>query len=126
MRIITGWKTYTMIYQALKECDNSIILVENIQRAKTIMEDVNNIIEEEELSDTSVCIYLSKEYKELRKKPSKMVCIMIFNDFFRGVPSDIKFPVFIEDITSFIECISNRCNSGKVIAGTLQEIPAIL
>lgn len=47
MRIITGWKTYTMIYQALEECDNSIILVENMQRAKTIMEDVNNIIEED-------------------------------------------------------------------------------
>lgn len=115
-------KTYNLIYNALNY-NNSIILVENLNKAETIMDEIRAITHQEQIEDILICLYPSfNMFNEFRQKlrSSRVICVMTFNYFLRGIPEEVKFPVFIDDISSFVEYVCCRCNGGNIISSTLQ------
>lgn len=112
-------KSYNLIRNAL-EYNNSIILVENLNKANQIMDQIRIIAQQEQIVDILICLYPSHEFNKLKRKFNRVICVTIFDYFLRGMPEEVKFPTFIDDISSFMECTCRRCNGGNNISGTLQ------
>lgn len=112
-------KSYNLIRNAL-EYNNSIILVENLNKASQIVDQIRIIAQQEQITDILICIYPSHEFNKFERKFNRVICVTTFNYFLRGMPEEIKFPTFIDDISSFVEYTCRYCNGGNNISNTLQ------